>query len=137
MTVHARPTCPDGGAASPGSLTEGMVRVPGGTFLMGSADFYPEERPAHLVTVDGFWMDELPVTNADFGRFVDATGHVTVARGRGRRPVPKELAGQPVSGTWPVDEVAVVRSRLDARGARYDTIATIPLAGGGAVPDAT
>ena len=46
---------------------------------MGSADFYPEERPVHPVSVDGFWMDEHPVTVAEFRRFVKATGHVTVA----------------------------------------------------------
>ncbi|MFF1874457.1 formylglycine-generating enzyme family protein [Streptomyces sp. CB03911] len=57
----------------------GMVRVPSGSFLMGSEGFYPEERPAHPVTVDGFWMDEHPVTVAAFRRFVKATGHVTVA----------------------------------------------------------
>jgi len=56
-----------------------MVRVPGGTFLMGSDDFYPEERPVHRVSIDGFWMDEHPVTNAQFRRFVKATGYVTVA----------------------------------------------------------
>ena len=56
-----------------------MVWVPGGTFLMGSEDFYPEERPVHRVEVDGFWMDAHPVTNAEFRRFVKATGHVTVA----------------------------------------------------------
>jgi formylglycine-generating enzyme required for sulfatase activity len=56
-----------------------MLRVPGGTFLMGSNDFYPEERPVHRVSVDGFWMDEHPVTNAQFRRFVKATGYVTVA----------------------------------------------------------
>ncbi len=56
-----------------------MVWVPGGTFVMGSNDFYPEERPAHRVTVDGFWMDEHPVTNAEFRRFIAATGYVTVA----------------------------------------------------------
>jgi len=56
-----------------------MVRVPGGTFLMGSDDFYPEERPVRRVAVDGFWMDEHPVTNAQFRRFVKATGWVTVA----------------------------------------------------------
>ena len=44
-----------------------MVRVPGGTFLMGSNDFYSEERPVHRVAIDGFWMDEHPVTNAEFG----------------------------------------------------------------------
>jgi formylglycine-generating enzyme len=56
-----------------------MVWVPGGTFLMGSNDFYPEERPVHRVTVDGFWMDAHTVTNAEFRRFVKATGHITVA----------------------------------------------------------
>ena len=56
-----------------------MVWVPGGTFLMGDERFYPEERPVHQVAVDGFWMDEHPVTNAEFRRFVKATGYVTVA----------------------------------------------------------
>ncbi|HEY7177289.1 MAG TPA: formylglycine-generating enzyme family protein [Micromonosporaceae bacterium] len=56
-----------------------MVWVPGGTFRMGSADFYPEERPVHPISVSGFWMDVHPVTVADFRRFVKATGHVTGA----------------------------------------------------------
>lgn len=56
-----------------------MVRLPGGPFLMGSDDFYPEERPAHRVTVPPFSIDAYPVTNASFRRFVDATGYVTVA----------------------------------------------------------
>jgi formylglycine-generating enzyme len=56
-----------------------MAWIPSGTFLMGSSDFYPEERPVHAVSVDGFWMDEHPVTVAEFRRFVKATGHVTVA----------------------------------------------------------
>ena len=46
---------------------------------MGSEDFYPEERPVHQVTVDGFWMDTTAVTVAEFRRFVKATGHVTTA----------------------------------------------------------
>ena len=44
---------------------------------MGSEDFYPEERPVHRVAVDGFWMDEEPVTAAEFRRFVRETGYVT------------------------------------------------------------
>jgi sulfatase modifying factor 1 len=56
-----------------------MVWEPDGSFLMGSNDFYPEERPVHRVTVDGFWMDEHAVTNAGFRRFVKATGYITVA----------------------------------------------------------
>ena len=50
---------------------EGMVWIPGGTFMMGSNDHYPEEAPAHKVSVDGFWMDRHTVTNARFRRFVD------------------------------------------------------------------
>jgi sulfatase modifying factor 1 len=56
-----------------------MVWIPGGTFRMGSADFYAEERPVHEVAVDGFWMDDHQVTVAEFRRFVKATGYVTVA----------------------------------------------------------
>ncbi|HJW64416.1 MAG TPA: SUMF1/EgtB/PvdO family nonheme iron enzyme, partial [Actinomycetes bacterium] len=56
-----------------------MVWVDGGRFLMGSDDFYPEERPVHRVEVDGFWVDRHPVTNAQFRRFVKDSGHVTVA----------------------------------------------------------
>jgi len=56
-----------------------MVWIPGGTFLMGSDRHYPEEAPAHKVKVAGFWIGAYAVTNAEFGRFVDATGYVTVA----------------------------------------------------------
>ncbi|MGO8948802.1 MAG: formylglycine-generating enzyme family protein [Ktedonobacterales bacterium] len=56
-----------------------MIWVPGGTFLMGSKDFYPEEAPTHQVSVDGFWMDQCSVTNEQFNRFVDETAYVTVA----------------------------------------------------------
>jgi formylglycine-generating enzyme required for sulfatase activity len=67
-----------------------MIRVPGGTFLMGSDDFYPEERPAHRVFVDEFLMDVHPVTVAAFARFVEATGYVTVAE---RPPKPSDYPG--------------------------------------------
>ena len=56
----------------------GMIWVPGGTFLMGSDAFYREERPVHRETVPGFWLDRYPVTNAEFGKFVDATGYLTL-----------------------------------------------------------
>jgi formylglycine-generating enzyme required for sulfatase activity len=46
---------------------------------MGSGRNYPGEAPVHRVTVDGFWIDRTPVTNAQFADFVTATGHVTVA----------------------------------------------------------
>jgi sulfatase modifying factor 1 len=67
-------------AAAQGSPSPGdMVWVPAGTYRMGSAKHYLEERPVHRVTVDGFWIDRQPVTNEDFARFVAATGHVTFA----------------------------------------------------------
>src|SRR4030095_546617 len=57
----------------------GMVWIPGSTFLMGSDNHYAEEYPKHRVTVDGFWMDACTVTNAQWSRFVEATGYVTLA----------------------------------------------------------
>jgi len=68
--------------ATPDSRTPapaGMCRIPGGTFAMGSDRHYPEESPVHRVTVDPFLLDRDPVTNAEFRRFVLATGHVTFA----------------------------------------------------------
>jgi formylglycine-generating enzyme required for sulfatase activity len=62
-----------------GSVTRGMVRIPGGRFRMGAATHYPEEAPVHSVDVDPFWIDAKPVTNAEFAAFVAATDHVTVA----------------------------------------------------------
>jgi sulfatase modifying factor 1 len=56
-----------------------MVWIPGGSFVMGSDHHYPEEAPAHRVEVSGFWIDRAPVTNAQFQKFVKATGHRTVA----------------------------------------------------------
>jgi sulfatase modifying factor 1 len=66
-------------ADKPDSTPAGMAWIPGGEFWMGSADFYPEERPVHRVAVDGFWIDTAPVTVAQFRQFVKRTGHVTVA----------------------------------------------------------
>src|SRR5438132_13674750 len=59
----------------------GMLWIPGGTFLMGTNDkeSFPNERPAHFVQVQGFWMDEHDVTNAEFSKFIEATGYVTTA----------------------------------------------------------
>lgn len=56
-----------------------MAWIPGGTFLMGSDCQLPGEAPAHRIMVRGFHMDIYPVTNADFRRFVEGTGYVTLA----------------------------------------------------------
>ena len=65
--------------------TDGMVRITGGEFTMGSNDFYREERPARRATAPNFWIDAHPVTNAQFAAFVEATGFVTLAE---RQPDP-------------------------------------------------
>ena len=56
-----------------------MICIPSGTYRMGSDKHYPEEKPVHRVAVDAFWIDRTPVTNRDFRKFVNATGHVTFA----------------------------------------------------------
>jgi formylglycine-generating enzyme len=56
-----------------------MVRIEGGTVLMGSEDHYPEERPVREATVGAFWIDATEVTNAQFEAFVTATGYQTIA----------------------------------------------------------
>src|SRR4029078_11474147 len=63
-----------------------MVFVPGGALTMSSDRHYEEEKPAHRVRVDGSWIDQTPVTNAEFARFVKATRYTTFAQGE---PDPK------------------------------------------------
>ena len=75
--------------------TAGMAFIPAGTFSMGSNRHRPEERSTHIVRVDGFWIDRHEVTNAQFAKFVRATGYRTLAE-RGGDPkvhanMPKEL----------------------------------------------
>jgi sulfatase modifying factor 1 len=56
-----------------------LVDLPGGSFRMGSAGFYPEETPVHVVTVGPLAVERHPVTNAQFAEFVTETDYVTVA----------------------------------------------------------
>lgn len=57
-----------------------MVLVPSGTFAMGCPDCgMPDALPVRSVTLTSFWIDEAPVTNAEFKRFVDETKFVTTA----------------------------------------------------------
>ena len=70
-----------------------MVLVPGGTDTIGSARFYPEEKPVREVVVGDVWFDAHPITNAEFARFVADTDHVTVPE--------KELAAADFPGADP------------------------------------
>jgi sulfatase modifying factor 1 len=69
---------------------DGMLWIGAGRFAMGSADFYEDEGPVRDVVVDGFWIDETPVTNAQFARFVDETGYRTFAEDA---PDPRDYPG--------------------------------------------
>ena len=94
--------------APAGTGPAGMVWIPGGQFLMGgptdevcqkvlqAADpgkpccsllksGFTDAQPAHEVEVDGFWMDETEVTNAQFRKFIESTHYVTVAERKPRR----------------------------------------------------
>ena len=68
------------------SFADDMALIPGGRFMMGSDNFYPEEAPARPAEVAPFLMDRHLVTNAQFATFVAATGYVTLAE---RAPDPK------------------------------------------------
>ena len=80
-------------ARSPGNAPAGMRWIPSGEFTMGTSDpqSFPNERPAHRVRLEGFWIDETLVTNDQFARFVKATSYRTTAE---RKPDWEELKKQ-------------------------------------------
>src|SRR5262245_58428087 len=89
-------------AATPSVTPEGMVWIPGGEFSMGANDppdmddvgmkATEDARPIHRVYVDGFFMDQTDVTNAQFAAFVKATNYITVAE---RTPRAEDFPGAP------------------------------------------
>ena len=95
------PTIPNPGSPSEPTPV-GMVWIPGGEFSMGSNSesesicslpgVTRDAVPVHRVYVDGFWMDETEVTNAQFTKFVEATGYVTVAE---TKPTQEEFPTAP------------------------------------------
>jgi formylglycine-generating enzyme required for sulfatase activity len=89
----------------------GMKWIPGGAFTMGSddPDVSTHEHPAHRVRVDGFWIDETDVTNAQFRRFVEATGYVTTAE---KAPTLEDILRFSRPGTPPPDKKDLVPGSL-------------------------
>src|SRR5437879_4629633 len=89
----------------------GMVWVPSGEFTMGTeSDLgWPDEKPAHRVRVDGFWMDDTEVTNAQFRDFVAATGYMTTAE---KPPDLAEIMKQVRPGTPPPAKEKLVPGSL-------------------------
>jgi sulfatase modifying factor 1 len=113
------------------SSPPGMIWIPGGEFTMGTDSElgWPDEKPAHRVHVNGFWMDETDVTNAQFQKFVEATGYVTTAEEppdveeimkqvppgtpppSGEQLLPGSLVFVPPPGPVPLDNVKLAASR--------------------------
>lgn len=90
---------------------KGMVWIPAGKFMMGSdsIETKKDERPPHSVSVNGFWIDETAVTNAQFEEFVKATGYVTVAE---KAPTLEEIMSQVPPGTPPPPKESLVPASL-------------------------
>ncbi len=92
------------------SSHEGMVWIKGGEFLMGASDDEgrQDEYPQHKTKLDGFWIDTTEVTNAQFKKFVDATGYITTAE---KIPDWAEMKKQLPPGTpKPADSLLVAAS---------------------------
>ncbi|MDX1952420.1 MAG: formylglycine-generating enzyme family protein [Verrucomicrobiota bacterium] len=75
---------------SVGREQDGMKWIPSGSFWMGSEQGDPDEKPIRLITLNGFWMDKHEVTNAEFERFVNATGYQTTAERNPDSPSPSQ-----------------------------------------------
>jgi formylglycine-generating enzyme required for sulfatase activity len=103
-----------GEVAGAGRTGGDMVLVPAGSGPMGSVRYYAEERPRRTVSVPAVWFDRDLVTNAEFARFVEDTGHVTVpeqdldpADFPGADPdllVPGSQVFTPTAGPVPLDD---------------------------------
>ncbi|CAG9172747.1 SUMF1/EgtB/PvdO family nonheme iron enzyme [Cupriavidus pampae] len=112
--THGKRVAAAGAAVQPGDGVtgpRGMVHVPGGDFLMGSDHKLSQanERPAHKVHIDAFWMDRHHVTNAEFRRFVEATHYLTTAE---RAPDWETMRVQLPPGTPRPPESAMVAGAM-------------------------
>lgn len=97
------------------ALAAGAMRwIPPGDFVQGEDPHYPEEGPPRRVHVAGFWIDTHELTNAEFARFVQATGYRTMAE---RTPPP--LPGAPPDMRVPGSAVFAAPSGDDPRWWRW------------------
>ena len=106
-----RPSQATARGANPTDKPQGMVWIQGGEFRMGSdaPTAWQDERPSHRVVVDGFWIDITEVTNAEFKKFVEATGYVTTAE---QPPTVEEILGNSPPGTPPPSPDMLVAGSL-------------------------
>ncbi len=88
---------------APAAAAQEMVRVPGGSFVMGSDDGAEDERPAHTVRLDEFEIDRVPVTNADFAQFLDRFGAFNASGARHYDWDDRDARIHRVGGGWRAD----------------------------------
>jgi len=72
------PLLEPGGILPPGTPVPEEVWVPPGPFVMGTDDdpwAYDNEQPAHVVDLDGYWIDAAPVTNGQYLAFMADGGY--------------------------------------------------------------
>lgn len=81
-----------------------LMRIPAGPFLFGSTDedkeAYDDEKPQRTVELPEYWISRYPLTNAQYKRFVDATGHEPPLHWEGTNPPPKNLKHPVVYISW-------------------------------------
>jgi RNA 2',3'-cyclic 3'-phosphodiesterase len=113
------------------ALRAGLAGVPAGEVVLGPA---AEALSRHIVAVPVAGLEAVGsaviAATAPFGKPPEGRpfhGHITLARVK--RGSARALGGAPLDGRWTVREVDLVRSTLHPHGARYDTVATIPLQG--------
>ena len=74
-----------------------MVLIPSGTFLMGDSSGFEHEQTVHQLDMNGFYMDETPVTYADFQEYINDGGNITRYWNYSSYNIPE----QPISGiSW-------------------------------------
>ncbi|MFT3853628.1 MAG: RNA 2',3'-cyclic phosphodiesterase [Ilumatobacteraceae bacterium] len=119
------------GEADAGAVADALDRAPLAPTeaVLGPAVDVLADR-ALVVPVAG--LDELAATVTEATRHLGDppprrrfVGHLTLARLKPYAHLPTTL-GAPVSTSFPVDEIALVQSRLDPAGARYETLHTWP-----------
>lgn len=111
--------CQPSPSAPPVSVCAGaagapMRWIPAGRFTIGEDPHYPEEGPPRRVAVPGFWIDAHELTNAEFARFVRATGYRTLAE-----RAPPVAPGTPADMRIPGSAVFTVPNEADPRWWRW------------------
>jgi len=130
-----------GEVGDPGPVAEALAAVPGDLSATGpgvvravlgpTTAWFPDRQVLQVPVagLDGLARAVATVT-APWGENVEGhrfSGHLTLARARGRARGPAGLAGASLAATWQVRGFELVSSVLGRGGSRYETVATVPL----------